>query len=229
MVKRHFDAISSKYDFMNTLLSLGLHHWWKESAIRMLGLCPGDRAIDICGGTADLSIRAAKRVGEKGRVVLYDFNRSMIEGARKKVRKAKTGDRIRYIQGDAEGISCASGCFDAVMVGFGVRNLTHLKKGLAEMHRVLKPGGKLMCLEFSTPPSRLFGRLYDFYSFSIIPWLGKIFAGTREVYAYLPESIRNFPLADELSAVLREIGFLEVAYRRLTFGVAVIHIGRKKA
>ncbi len=229
LVKRHFDSISSKYDFMNTLLSFGLHYLWKKTAVRMLGLCPADRAIDVCGGTADLSILAAKKVGPQGRVVLYDFSRSMINGGRKKVRKAGTADRIGYIQGDAEEISCASGRFDAVMVGFGIRNLADLKKGLAEMHRVLKPGGKLMCLEFSMPPSGLFRRLYDFYSFSIMPWVGKIFAGIREAYAYLPESIRKFPLAEELSAVLREIGFVEVAYRRLTLGIAVIHIGRKRS
>ncbi len=226
-VQRHFDSIASRYDFMNTLLSFGLHHLWKKYAARMLGLHPGDRVIDVCGGTADLSIHAAKKMGPGGRVVLYDFNRAMIKAGQPKVLKAGVMDRIHDIQGNAERISVGAGRFDAAMVGFGIRNLTHMEQGLAEMFRVLKPGGKIMCLEFSIPPSRLFRWLYDFYSFHIMPRLGKIFTGSREAYVYLPESIRKFPLADELSVIFREIGFIDVTYRRLSFGIAVIHMGIK--
>ncbi len=226
-VQRHFDTIASQYDFMNTLLSIGFHYLWKRAASRALELRPGDRVIDICGGTADLSILAAKEVGAEGRVALYDFNRAMIRKGRPKVAGASMADRIAFIQGDAEQISFPADRFDAAMVGFGIRNLTHMEQGLAEMLRVLKPGGKLMCLEFSTPPSRAFRWLYDLYSFYVMPRLGKIFTGSREAYVYLPESIRKFPLADELSAILREIGLVEVAYRRLTFGIAVIHMGIK--
>jgi demethylmenaquinone methyltransferase / 2-methoxy-6-polyprenyl-1,4-benzoquinol methylase len=228
-VQRHFDSIASQYDFMNTLLSVGFHYLWKRAAIRALELRPGDRVIDVCGGTADLAIHAAKKVGPGGRVVLYDFNRAMIKAGKPKVVKAGVVDRIRDIQGDAERISVAAGGFDAAVVGFGIRNLTHMEQGLAEMFRVLKPGGKIMCLEFSIPPSRLFRWPYDIYSFHVMPRLGKIFTGSREAYIYLPESIRKFPLADELSAILREIGFIDVTYRRLTFGIAVIHIGKKSS
>lgn len=228
-VQRHFDFIASQYDFMNTLLSFGLHSLWKKAAVRMLKLSPGDRVIDVCGGTADLSILAAKETGPRGRLVLYDFNRAMIEAGRPKAVKTGLVDRIRNVQGDAEQISSPADRFDAAMVGFGIRNLTRPERGFAEMLRVLKPGGKLMCLEFSLPPSRLFRWLYDLYSFYVMPRLGKIFTGSREAYVYLPESIRKFPLADELSAILREIGFIDVTYRRLSFGIAVIHMGRKRS
>jgi demethylmenaquinone methyltransferase/2-methoxy-6-polyprenyl-1,4-benzoquinol methylase len=131
------------------------------------------------------------------------------------------------VQGDAEKISCASGYFDAAMVGFGIRNLTDMEKGFREMHRVLKPGGKLMCLEFSKPANPAFRRLYDFYSFAVMPFLGEIIAGSRGAYLHLPESIRTFPLPDRLTRILREIGFSRVRYRRLTNGIAVVHIGIK--
>ncbi len=227
-VLRHFNSIAGKYDFMNTILSFGLHYAWKRWAVETLGLKAGDRIIDVCGGTADLSILAGRGVGERGRVFLYDINRAMMEGGRPKVSRASLIDRVRYIQGDAESISFPQGVFDAALVGFGIRNLTHMEKGLAEMHRVLKPGGKFMCLEFSLPVSSWFRALYDFYSFYLMPLAGRLLAGTREAYLYLPESIRKFPPPEELSRTLREIGFTRVAYRRLTNGIAVIYTARKK-
>ena len=226
-VLRHFNSIAGKYDFMNTVLSFGLHYLWKKWAVERLRLNPGDRVIDVCGGTADLSILAGRAVGRGGRVVLYDINRAMIEGGRPKVLRAGLSGTVDYVQGDAECISFPSGHFDAAMVGFGIRNVTRMEKGFAEMHRVLKPGGKMMCLEFSLPVSRWFGRLYDFYSFRIMPLAGKLLAGTREAYLYLPESIRKFPPPEELSRILREIGFTRVAYRRLTNGIAVIYTAMK--
>ena len=226
-VLRHFNSIAGKYDFMNTILSFGLHYPWKRWAVETLGLKPGDRAIDVCGGTADLSILAGGRVGDRGRVFLYDINRAMMEGGRPKVSRASLSDRVRYVQGDAERISFPQGVFDAALVGFGIRNLTHMEKGLAEMHRVLRPGGKFMCLEFSLPTSSWFRFLYDFYSFQLMPLAGKLLAGTREAYLYLPESIRKFPPPEELSRILREIGFTRVAYRRLTNGIAVIYTAMK--
>jgi demethylmenaquinone methyltransferase/2-methoxy-6-polyprenyl-1,4-benzoquinol methylase len=227
-VLRHFNSIAGKYDFMNTILSFGLHYPWKRWAVETLGLKPGDRVIDVCGGTADLSILAGKTVGERGRVVLYDINRAMMEGGRPKVSRASLNDRVLYVQGDAERISFPKGIFDAALVGFGIRNLTHMESGLAEMHRVLKPGGKFMCLEFSLPTSSWFRSLYEFYSFQLMPLAGKLLAGTREAYLYLPESIRKFPPPEELSRILREIGFTRVAYRRLTNGIAVIYTAVKK-
>jgi len=226
-VLRHFNSIACKYDFMNTLLSFGLHYPWKREAVEVLGVKPGDRIIDVCGGTADLTIRIAQRIGPKGWVYLYDINRAMMEVGSYKISKSSPVGGIRIIQGDAEQMACRSGKFDGAIVGFGIRNLTHLDEGLREMHRVLKPGGKLVCLEFSRPTSPWFRWLYDLYSFYFMPWIGKLFTGHREAYTYLPESIRKFPLQEELSAKLRDIGFTEVSYRNLTNGIAVIHQGRK--
>ena len=227
-VLRHFNSIAGKYDFMNTVLSFGLHHPWKRWAVETLGLKPGDRVIDVCGGTADLSILAGRRVAERGRVFLYDINRAMMEGGKPKVSRASLSGRVRYVQGDAERISFPEGVFDAALVGFGIRNLTHMEKGLSEMHRVLKPGGKFLCLEFSFPVSSWFRSLYDFYSFHLMPLAGKLLAGTREAYLYLPESIRKFPPPQELSRSLGEVGFSRVAYRRLTNGIAIIYTAVKR-
>jgi demethylmenaquinone methyltransferase / 2-methoxy-6-polyprenyl-1,4-benzoquinol methylase len=193
-----------------------------------LRLKPGDRVLDVCGGTADLSIRAARSVGPGGRVVLYDINRAMIEGGIPKVDHASLSGRVRYIQGNAELMSFPPKVFDAALVGFGIRNLTHMEKGLEEIHRVLKPGGQFMCLEFSLPTCQAFRWLYDFYSFYLMPLAGKLLAGTREAYLYLPESIRKFPPPDDVVRMLRSIGFSSVTYRRLTNGIAVIYNAVKK-
>jgi demethylmenaquinone methyltransferase / 2-methoxy-6-polyprenyl-1,4-benzoquinol methylase len=227
-VLRHFTTIANKYDFMNTILSFGLHYLWKRLSVNALGLKPGDRVIDVCGGTGDLSILAAKAVGPYGRVTLYDINRAMMEGGRPKVAKASLTERIHYVQGDAEFMSFLQGSFDAAMVGFGVRNLTDMDKGLQEMYRVLKPGGKMMCLEFSIPTSSWFRFLYDFYSFQLMPLAGKLLAGNSEAYLYLPESIRKFPAPDDFAAMMRDTGFSRVTFRRLTNGIAVIYIGIKQ-
>jgi len=226
-VIQHFDTVARKYDFMNTLLSFGIHHLWKRRGTKMMALNSGDRIIDLCGGTGDLSILAGRAVGSSGLVVLYDINRAMMEVGRPKVARSRPWKRIFYVQGDAEQISFSDEHFDAAMVGFGIRNLTHMEEGFREMYRVLKPGGKLMCLEFSRPTAPVFRWLYDFYSFYIMPCLGQLFVGSRQAYTYLPESIRMFPLAEELSAVLKKIGFTDVGFRRLTNGIAVIHSGRK--
>ncbi len=206
-VLRHFTTIANKYDFMNTILSLGLHYLWKRLSVKALGLKTGDRVIDVCGGTGDLSILAAKAIGPHGRVTLYDINRAMMEGGKPKVAKASLTERIHFVQGDAEFMSFPEGSFDAAMVGFGVRNLTDMDKGLQEMYRVLKPGGKMMCLEFSIPTSLWFRFLYDFYSFQLMPLAGKLLAGNSEAYLYLPESIRKFPAPDAFAAKMTDTGF----------------------
>jgi demethylmenaquinone methyltransferase/2-methoxy-6-polyprenyl-1,4-benzoquinol methylase len=226
-VLQHFNSVAQHYDFMNTLLSFGIHHLWKRSAIRMLKLAPGDHLLDVCGGTGDLAILAARHLGPAGGVVVYDINRAMIEAGLHKVANKDIEDRVRYVQGDAENISFPDRRFDAAMVGFGIRNVTNVKKGFEEMFRILKPGGRMMCLEFSKPTFLPFRKLYDFYSFYIMPFLGELMASSRGAYTHLPESIRMFPMPDELSELLKEIGFSRVNYKSLTNGIAVMHLAVK--
>jgi demethylmenaquinone methyltransferase/2-methoxy-6-polyprenyl-1,4-benzoquinol methylase len=228
-VMGHFNRVAPKYDFMNSLLSLGIQHVWKRAAIRLLKIAPGEKILDVCGGTGDLSILAARRTGPRGRVVIYDINRAMIQAGRHKIDPFPALSHISYVQGDAEQISFPDQTFDATMVGFGIRNLTHLKRGFSEMHRVLKPGGRFLCLEFSRPTNPVFRSLYDFYSFNIMPLLGELIAGSAESYACLPETIRMFPLPDELSSLLEDIGFHQVSCSAMTNAIAVAHVGRKKA
>jgi demethylmenaquinone methyltransferase/2-methoxy-6-polyprenyl-1,4-benzoquinol methylase len=227
-VMRHFNRVAPKYDFMNSLLSFGIQHVWKRAAIRMLDLRRGDKILDVCGGTGDLAILASGRTGPRGRVVIYDINWQMIAAGRPKIDPYPGLANIAYVQGDAERIGFPDECFDAAMVGFGIRNLTHLKRGFSEMHRVLKPGGKILCLEFSQPTNPLFRALYDFYSFNIMPLLGELIAGSAESYACLPETIRMFPLPEELAAMLTGIGFEKVAWQSFTNGIAVAHVGIKR-
>ncbi len=226
-VRRHFDTIAYKYDYMNTLLSLGVHYQWKRIAVRMMGLGQGQKVIDVCGGTGDLSRLAAQNVGRSGSVVLYDINWEMMAAGRPKTVAAACGDRVCHVQGDAEKIGFPDETFDAAMVGFGIRNLTHFEKGFAEMHRVLKKGGVFMCLEFSQPVTPWFRSLYDFYSFHLMPFIGKALARCGPAYCYLPESIRLFPGPDKLKTIIENMGFRNVAYRRLTNGIAVVHVGKK--
>jgi len=227
LVRNHFDSIASKYDWMNTILSFGLHHAWKRTAVRMSGARPGDTVLDVAGGTADLALLAASRVGSAGRVLVLDINKAMMRRGQAKVADSGLIGRILFVQGDAEQIPFPDRCFDAVMVGFGIRNFVHLQEGLAEMHRVLRKRGSFTCLEFSTPSPRWFKALYDSYSFMIMPLAGKVLAGTREAYTYLPESIRLFPLPDELSTMLSNAGFSHITHKRLTNGIAVIHRAEK--
>jgi demethylmenaquinone methyltransferase/2-methoxy-6-polyprenyl-1,4-benzoquinol methylase len=212
---------------MNTLLSFGIHYAWKRQSVRMMGLEPGGRVLDLCGGTGDLAILAARRVGPSGRVVICDINWEMMAAGRGKVAASANGRRICHTQGNAEQIPFADGSFNAAMVGYGIRNVTHPEQGFREMFRVLAPGGVMMCLEFSKPTNPAFRWLYDFYSFHIMPELGEILAGSRQAYTHLPESIRTFPLPDELSEMLRGIGFARVGYRRQTNGISVVHVARK--
>lgn len=227
-ILRHFNAIAGSYDFMNTLLSLGLHHRWKRLAVEALGLVPGERVLDVCGGTGDLAILAAHAVGPEGRVVLCDFSLAMIEAGMPKIRRVAPAGRPDAVQGDAECLPFPAEKFDGAMVGFGIRNLAHMDRGIAEMHRVLKTGGRLMVLEFSLPVTGWFRRLYDFYSFSLMPLAGKVLAGNRTAYLHLPESIRRFPPPEEIKELLERTGFGDAGYRRLTNGIAVVYRGVKR-
>jgi demethylmenaquinone methyltransferase/2-methoxy-6-polyprenyl-1,4-benzoquinol methylase len=223
----HFNRVAPKYDFMNSLLSFGIQHNWKRSAVRMLALKPGSRVLDVCGGTGDLALLAARKIGAQGSVVVCDINRAMLEAGRPKLEATASKGSIRLVQGDAEDLAFPAASFDAAMVGFGIRNLTRLEKGFSEMFRVLRPGGKLLCLEFSKPLHPLFRWLYDVYSFNVMPLLGQLLVGSAESYACLPETIRMFPLPDELTAILGRTGFTKVCYRRMTNGIAVAHVARK--
>jgi demethylmenaquinone methyltransferase/2-methoxy-6-polyprenyl-1,4-benzoquinol methylase len=227
IVQQHFTTIASRYDLMNNILSFGLHHFWKRTALKILGLKAGDLVIDVCGGTADLALLAAREIGYSGKVIVYDMNQAMIDRGRHKAVNSPYGRIIEFVQGDAEQIACSDYSFHAALVGFGVRNLTHMEKGFREMYRILKPGGKMMCLEFSRPSATWFRLLYDLYSFIILPLTGKVLAGSKEAYTYLFESIRMFPSPESLTSLLEEIGFSQVTFRRLTRGVAVIHLGMK--
>jgi demethylmenaquinone methyltransferase/2-methoxy-6-polyprenyl-1,4-benzoquinol methylase len=193
----------------------------------MTRLKEGSLVIDVCGGTGDLALRAIKTMGDQGRVVLYDINIAMIESGRPKIRRADLEDRIYFVQGDAEVLCFADHLFDAAMIGFGIRNVTDMRRCLLEMYRVLKPGGTFMCLEFSLPTAPWFRFLYDFYSFHVMPALGKLLAGTRDAYLHLPESIRIFPPPDTFAAIMRETGFSAVEYKRMTNGIAVVYTGVK--
>ncbi len=226
-VLRHFNSVAKQYDFMNTLLSFGIHHVWKRSAVNALGLKPGNRVVDVCGGTGDLALLAARKIGATGDVIIYDINRAMMEAGLNKIACSDVSQRIGFVEGNAEEISFPDNTFDAAMVGYGIRNVTRMKKGFEEMFRVLKPGGKLMCLEFSKPVFSPFRRLYDFYSFHVMPFLGELIVGSRKAYTHLPESIRTFPGPDELCDILMDIGFQSVSYRRQTNGISVVHLGVK--
>jgi demethylmenaquinone methyltransferase/2-methoxy-6-polyprenyl-1,4-benzoquinol methylase len=226
-VVKHFDSVAAVYDGMNSLLSFGIHHTWKRASVRLLALRPGERVLDVCGGTGDLAILAARRVGGRGRVIIYDINRAMLAAGMHKVVGRPLEACIRHVQGDAERIAFPDDSFDAAMVGFGIRNVTRMRQGLAEMHRVLRPGGRLLCLEFSRPVWPVFRWLYDMYSFHLMPLAGELIAGSRTAYTHLPESIRMFPLPHELADMLREVGFGRVDYRRFTNGIAVAHLAVK--
>lgn len=229
VVRRYFGAIARRYDLANDILSFGLQRAWKRRAVRCLQLQPGDRVADLCGGTGDLAILAAPRVAPQGRVYLIDFTREMLRVGQEKVRAAGLGHLIHPIQGDALRLALPDESLDGVIVGFGVRNLTDMARGFREMHRVLKPGGRLVCLEFSHPTPAWFARLYDLYSRFLIPLAGKIIAGNAAAYAYLTTSIRAFPTAPELAALLTGLGFSQVTWVPLSRGIAVIHVGVKSA
>jgi len=227
-VRGYFNAIAGRYDLMNSLLSFGLHHLWKRRAVRMACVRPGWRVLDACGGTADLALGAAGFAGPAGRIVIADFSMDMLRAGRKKIALQKQSGRIACVCGDALELFLKDNSFDAAFIGFGLRNLTDTGGGLRELRRILKPGGRLVCLEFSHPPKPFFRRLYDLYSFYGIPFLGKLIAGSREAYTYLPESIRRFPGPQRLAVMLEDAGFSEVAFHLLCLGVAAIHTGKKR-
>jgi len=227
LVHDQFTPIAGTYDRADALLSLGLHFLWKRATVRRLGLRPGQSVLDVCGGTADLALSAAKRVGRSGRAVVYDFNRPMMETGRRKTGRARNGRIITFVQGDAEWLSFPDASFDAVTVGFGLRNLVDLDRGLDEIFRVLKPGGRLSALEFSLPRRRWQRSLYAFYSFRIMLPAARLITGTDGPFRYLAESIRVFDPPEKVALRLGRAGFADVAVRSLSLGIASIYSGRK--
>ena len=222
-----FTSVASKYDLMNDLMSFGTHRIWKRFVAERTGLSPGDCALDVAGGTGDLARLMARRVGQKGRVVIYDINREMIEVGRDRSIDKGFLKNIAYIQGDAEEIGFDDNTFHCATIGFGIRNVTYIERAISEMTRVVKPGGRVICLEFSHPTSRLMSRLYDFYSFKVMPEVGSLVTGNRGAYTYLPESIRKFPDQETFKGMMEAAGLFKVRYYNLFNGVAAVHIGIK--
>lgn len=223
-VRGVFDSVAPRYDLMNDLMSLGLHRAWKAYTVLVADVKPGHRVLDIAGGTGDLARAFARKVGSSGQVVHTDINAAMLRVGRDRLLDG--GLVLPTVVCDAEKLPFASESFDRVSVGFGLRNMTHKDQALAEMQRVLKPGGKLLVLEFSRVAQPL-EKAYDWYSFSVLPRLGRLVAGDPDSYRYLAESIRMHPGQEELKAIMKKSGFGHVDYHNLTGGVAALHVGIK--
>ena len=224
-VRGVFDSVADRYDLMNDLMSGGAHRLWKQFTLSLSGLKSGGRALDIAGGTGDLEAGLARQVGRTGLVVLADINARMLEHGRDRlIDRALTASPV-YAQADAERLPFADSSFDCVTIGFGLRNVTDKPAALASMRRVLKPGGQLMVLEFSTPVIPMLSRLYDAYSFNVLPWLGRVVAGDADSYRYLAESIRRHPDQQTLLEMMRTAGLEECRYHNLMGGVVALHRG----
>lgn len=219
-----FSSVAGNYDIMNDLMSMGLHRLWKAFSVQIAGVRSGDRVLDVAGGTADLSLAFAKRVGARGQVWLTDINHAMLSRGRDRVVDA--GFQLPTAQCDAEKLPFPDDYFDCVTVAFGLRNMTHKDAALGEMRRVLKPGGRLLVLEFSQVWKPL-APAYDFYSFRVLPWLGNKVAGDADSYRYLAESIRMHPDQQSLKAMMEGVGLSRVEYFNLSAGVVALHRGYK--
>ena len=223
-VRSVFDSVASKYDVMNDLMSMGLHRLWKAYTVQVANLQPGQQVLDIAGGTGDLAMAFAKRVGPSGRVFHTDINEAMLSTGRDRL--LNHGLVLPTLVCDAEKLPFADGHFDLVSVAFGLRNMTHKDQALAEMCRVLRPGGKLMVLEFSKVAKPL-EKAYDWYSFKVLPRMGQLVAGDADSYRYLAESIRMHPGQQELKALMKNAGFGHVDFHNLSAGVVALHVGIK--
>lgn len=223
-VKEVFDSVAPKYDLMNDVLSFGMHRLWKRFAVKKAEVRPGMRVLDLASGTADLSLKFAAQVGERGEVWPTDINRAMLSLGAARMKEA--GFHMPVVQCDCEQLPFPDDYFDVVIVSFGLRNMTHKDRALREMQRVCKPGGKVMVLEFSKV-NRLLASFYDFYSFHFMPWLGGVISGDSESYRYLPESIRMHPSQPVLAEMMTQAGLDSVHWHNLTFGVCALHMGLK--
>jgi len=225
-VKGVFDSVASRYDLMNDLMSLGLHRLWKHFTIEHAAIRRGQAVLDLAGGTGDLAGKFASRVGSSGHVVLADINASMLRQGRSRLIDAGVAGNLSIAQVNAESLPFAPGSFDCISIAFGLRNVTGKEAALASMLRVLKPGGKLLILEFSNPPDAI-RPAYDLYSFKILPLLGKLVADDGASYQYLAESIRMHPDQEALLGMMRDAGFERCRYHNLAGGIVALHVGFK--
>ena len=222
-----FHSVAGKYDMMNDLMSGGLHRLWKQFALQHSGVRPGQQVLDIAGGTGDIAAAMAKRVGRDGLVVLADINESMLRVGRDKLLNRGVVGNLEVAQANAEVLPFADDSFDCVTIGFGLRNVTDKDLALASMHRVLKPGGRLLVLEFSKPTVPGFQAIYDQYSFRVLPVMGQLVANDADSYRYLAESIRMHPDQETLAGMMRGAGFERVDFHNLCAGVVALHKGFK--
>ncbi|WP_166257521.1 bifunctional demethylmenaquinone methyltransferase/2-methoxy-6-polyprenyl-1,4-benzoquinol methylase UbiE [Marinobacter salicampi] len=222
-----FHSVAGKYDMMNDLMSMGVHRLWKRFTIEVSGVRPGQRVLDIAGGTGDLTMKFSDLVGPGGQVVLADINASMLQVGRSRLMDRGYAGNIEYVQADAEHLPFPDNSFNAVSIAFGLRNVTDKDQALRDMTRVLKPGGKLLVLEFSKPANPLLSKAYDFYSFNALPLMGQLVAGDSGSYQYLAESIRMHPDQDTLKGMMEAAGLVHCKYHNMTGGVVALHTGIK--
>jgi demethylmenaquinone methyltransferase/2-methoxy-6-polyprenyl-1,4-benzoquinol methylase len=226
-VARVFDSVASRYDLMNDLMSGGLHRLWKRIALTMTALRPGQSVLDLAGGTGDLAAELSDRVGPTGRVVLADINAAMLGVGRDRLLDRGIASNVAYVQADAEQLPFPADSFDCITIAFGLRNVTDKERALGAMLAVLKPGGRLLVLEFSHPANPLVAKLYDQYSFRILPRMGSLVAGDADSYRYLAESIRMHPNQEGLRVMMAEAGFADPRYHNMTGGIVALHTGFK--
>lgn len=221
-----FTNVASKYDVMNDVMSVGIHRLWKEAMMDWIAPRSGQRLLDVAGGTGDISFRFLKRAKGADAVVL-DLTESMLNEGRKRAEAEELSSQLDWVTGDAMALPFEDNTFDVYTISFGIRNVTRIEDALGEAYRVLRPGGRLMVLEFSQLPVDGMQRLYDLYSFNIIPRMGELIANDRDSYQYLVESIRNFPDQERFATMISSAGFDQVKYRNLSMGIAALHSGWK--
>lgn len=226
-VRAVFDSVATRYDLMNDLMSMGIHRLWKRRAVAMAGVRRGQRVLDLAAGTGDLAEKFSQIVGPAGEVVMSDINEAMLGQGRSRLVDAGVVGNLDYAIANAEALPFVSDSFDCVTIGFGLRNVTNKQFALNEMFRVLRPGGRALILEFSHPTIAPLARVYDLYSFSVLPVMGKLVAGDADSYRYLAESIRMHPDQETLLSMLEQAGFERCSFVNLTGGVVAIHRGYK--
>lgn len=227
LVAEVFHSVAERYDLMNDLMSFGMHRLWKRFTIGQSGVRTGQRVLDVAGGTGDLARAFAERVGAAGQVIVVDINASMMDVGRRRLADRGIAGNVTFVQGNAEALPFPDNYFDCISIGFGLRNVTRMEGALASMFRVLKPGGCLLVLEFSQPKQPLVARMYDAYSFTVLPWLGRYVAHDEHSYRYLAESIRKHPDQETLTAMIEETGFERVRHFNLSAGVVALHKAHK--